>query len=259
MSYAFPLSTSAQTDLFGEALKFQFAVPAGLSKDSLRRLYATAYFVQPATQTNDSADPVILGSNGESLGIRIKSSIWCRAAVEGSLLVHKLDGTQQGFKYSGVGNVKVTDCNVTLAHMNPTQVVSIEKSTFKPTNTDAPYGIGACQEGVRYRLVPHRSIAIDAKANAPLGMGQVIFIPRLRGAKIVLPDGTQRRHDGYVMAVDTGGSIKGRHIDYFKGPAPNDHLLSQLAPKEKLFDAYVITDSNVHAIIKKAHTISEKC
>jgi 3D (Asp-Asp-Asp) domain-containing protein len=242
-----------------EASKFQFPAPSELPKDALRRLYATAYFVQPAMESNDTSDPVILGPSGESLGIRIRSSIWCRAAVEGSLTVHKLNGAQQGFKYSGVGNTKVTDCKTTLAHMDPTQVIAIEKSTFRPTDKDAPYGVGACDSGTRYRLVPHRSIAIDARANAPLAVGQIVFIARLRGAKIMLPDGTQKRHDGYVMAADTGGSIKGKHIDYFKGPAANDHVPPALAPKDEMFDAYLITAPDVLHVLKQAHVMPDSC
>ena len=60
-------------------------------------------------------------------------------------------------------------------------------------------------------LVPYRTIAVDRRR---IKRGTVLFIPDLRG-QIFYQDGLPFAHDGYVVATDTGGAIKGNHIDVF--------------------------------------------
>ena len=69
-----------------------------------------------------------------------------------------------------------------------------------------PYGIGSRNNP----LVPFRSVATDPKV---IPWGTILFIPKAVGA--TLPDGT--KHDGYFHAADTGGAIKGYHLDLFTG------------------------------------------
>jgi 3D (Asp-Asp-Asp) domain-containing protein len=70
----------------------------------------------------------------------------------------------------------------------------------------APYGLGSRNNP----LVPFRSIATDPKV---IPYGTVLYIPKAVGAK--LPDGST--HDGYFMAADCGGGIKGLRLDLFTG------------------------------------------
>ncbi len=71
--------------------------------------------------------------------------------------------------------------------------------------SDTPYGHGA-----RGALEPFRSIAVDPSL---IKLGTKLYIAEMVGAE--LPDGT--RHDGVFTAQDTGGAIKGQHIDLFAG------------------------------------------
>jgi 3D (Asp-Asp-Asp) domain-containing protein len=232
---------------------FDLPPPAGLNNSQKQSFYATAYFVYPAEESLNAADPWLLGPGGTSHGFRITRDAWCRAAVEGSLTVRLKDGAQRAFAYAGTGTTKVADCSTTLAAMaakNPTQVQQIEKSLFTAAPADAPFGVGARSQ---YRLVPYRSIAIDTKENAPFSLGEVLFIPSLKGFHFTL-QGQEYVHDGYVIAVDAGGSIKGLHIDFFKGPAPNDAVPPPLASsQDHLKDAYPIYDPAVVEPLKQAH------
>ncbi|TMJ20503.1 MAG: hypothetical protein E6G92_12425 [Alphaproteobacteria bacterium] len=235
-------STAAQTD---NGDTFSLRAPETLPNSI--QLYATAYIVQGAEESVHSGDPWLLGRGGASLGLRIPRRIWCLAAVEGSLTVNVRAGGQRGYAYAGRGPTRVADCSDVFRSMNPDLRSAVEHSVFAPTPADAPYGLGARSS---YRLVPYRSIAIDLAAAAPLRLGQVIFIPRLRGARITMPDGRIASHDGYVMAVDTGGAIKGRHIDFFEGPRPTDVLISELRTP---FEAYVVENPQAAALLTRLH------
>ena len=72
--------------------------------------------------------------------------------------------------------------------------------------TDAKWGLG-CRDNP---LVPLASIATDPKV---IPTGSVVLAPAFNMLR--LPDGTQ--HTGFFWADDTGGSIKGKHIDVFVG------------------------------------------
>ncbi len=61
-----------------------------------------------------------------------------------------------------------------------------------------------------YKLIPYRTAAVDPKK---IPLGSVLFIPRAQGIR--LPNGTE--HDGYFLAHDVGGAIKGKRIDLFVG------------------------------------------
>jgi 3D (Asp-Asp-Asp) domain-containing protein len=236
------------------ASSFELPPPGRLEGAEKQQFYATAYFVFPAEQSGSETDPLLLGPGGASHGVRISRSDWCRAAVEGSLAVRLKDGTRRAFAYSGTGTTRIADCSTTLARMaarNPAQVRKIEKSLFVAAPDDAPFGVGARSQ---YRLVPYRSIAIDTRDNAPFSLGDVLFIPALKGFRFTLPGGDQHVHDGYVMAVDAGGSIKGQHIDFFKGAAANDSVPGPLvSSSDNLKDAYVVDDPAVVEALKKAH------
>jgi len=72
--------------------------------------------------------------------------------------------------------------------------------------TDAPFGLGVDN----YRLIPYRTIAVDPTR---ILIGSVVFIPQAYGVR--LPSG--EIHDGFFLAHDIGGAIKGDRIDIFLG------------------------------------------
>lgn len=224
-----------------------FTLPAPQALAGPKHLFATAYIVQAADESTDPADPALVSPNGQSLGVRIPRRSWCLAADEGSLSVRLKTGENRAYVYAGRGATRIADCSAVFTNMKPDLRAALEHSTFRPAPTDAPYGIGSIPG---YRLVPYRSIAIDRASDAPLKLGQVIFIPKLRGASISLGDGRTVTHDGYVMAVDTGGAIKGTHIDFFEGPRTSDTLLAELATP---FDAYVVTTPDTVNFLSRLH------
>jgi 3D (Asp-Asp-Asp) domain-containing protein len=224
-----------------------FALPGPPALAHPKNLYATAYIVQGADESADPADPALVGPDGQSLGLRIPRHQWCLAADEGSLAVNLINGSHQAYVYAGRGSARIADCSDVFTKMKPQLRAALDRSTFRPAPADAPYGVGSI---AGYRLVPFRSIAIDRGAGAPLKLGQVVYIPKLRGASITLIDGRTVVHDGYVMTVDTGGAIKGRHVDFFEGPRKTDALIRELASP---FDAYVVDDPAIIASLTRLH------
>jgi 3D (Asp-Asp-Asp) domain-containing protein len=70
-------------------------------------------------------------------------------------------------------------------------------------------GVGAL-DSLGCKVVAMRTVAVD-KALIP--KRSVLFIKETVGMK--MPDGSV--HDGYWYASDTGGAVKGKHIDLFTG------------------------------------------
>jgi len=86
---------------------------------------------------------------------------------------------------------------------------------FRVLKPSQPYGIGSRENP----LIPFRSVATDKRV---IPCGTVLFIPQVKGAR--LPDGSL--HDGYFMAADTGGGIKGAHLDLFTGIGDQRRVLT---------------------------------
>jgi len=108
--------------------------------------------------------------------------------------------------------------------------------------------------GTGYRmkpLVPYRSIAVARRGEVPLG--SVIYIPDARNVAITLPDGRKVIHDGYFYASDTGGRIKGNHIDVFIGLTnPKKTPFKFVKSNAKgTFTAYRVYDKNIISQIEQ--------
>lgn len=84
-----------------------------------------------------------------------------------------------------------------------------------------PYGFGVGNTC----LDPYYSVAADLRVYK---LGDVIFIPRLRG--VTMPDGIT--HDGFVIVRDAGGKITGwTRFDFFTGffgPASRKNTLARI-------------------------------
>lgn len=81
-----------------------------------------------------------------------------------------------------------------------------------------------CQTAVGARgncLIPFISIAAD---NSIYSLGDIIYIPELKGKVIRLPSGEQFEHPGYFVVDDVGVAIRGANrFDFFTGNmSPND-------------------------------------
>ncbi|WP_313237965.1 3D domain-containing protein [Delftia acidovorans] len=221
---------------------FSFPTPAANGAKG-HQLWATHYFVHVAPSV--SSGIAFTDSAGNAVSEKVSPRDWCLAAIEGTVQV-TVNGQPRTLNYGGTGKKLVVDCAATLK-INPSKkpwITSIGKSYF--TEAKGQYG-----DGVKgYQLVPLRTIAVDRRT---IPYGTVIFIPQARGAEIALPSGEFAKHDGYFFAADTGGAIKGHHIDFFCGVTESNCLPTLIGNDEKkTFDAVEVTDS---AIIEKLRAI----
>lgn len=231
---------------------FSFQPPASLDQDRRLNLWSTYYYVS-AAQGLPPEDPFkLLSKQGKALGASLAARDWCNAAVEGTVSIRSTADMARTFNYAGRGTSQV-DC----LRYFPSLGANIGKSLFRQVPADAPFGLG---DTSKYKLVPYRSIAVDRSQPAFRMMTGsqlrkvAVFIPSLRGVKIKLPNGQMREHDGYVYAADTGGAIKGNHIDFFlgtehKNPAAN-LILSKATPT---FAAYLVDSEEIREALYKLH------
>ena len=71
-----------------------------------------------------------------------------------------------------------------------------------------PWGVGVMSRALK----PYRSIAVDPTR---IAFGDKVYVPELDG--VTMPGSYGFVHDGCLEADDTGGAIKGAHIDFFVG------------------------------------------
>ncbi|WP_448562387.1 3D domain-containing protein [Trichothermofontia sp.] len=107
-------------------------------------------------------------------------------------------------------------------------------------------------------MVPYRTIAVDRQV---IPIGAVVFIPAARGQAITLPSGYQAVHDGFFFAADTGGAVRGNHIDVFVGNAEQNPFPFIKSTPSATFRAYIIQDERIAQILTALHrrtTINEQ-
>lgn len=159
-------------------------------------LWSTFYYAPSYKSSNSGYS--IRDINGKSLGVKITKKELCNLMLQGSGYV---DGKIYG--WGGVTSKNSTNCT---AYYSRSMVSG--KLKFKRDNYI---------RGVKnFKIEPFKSIAVDPKV---IPYESVLFIPDLKGIKYKY-DGKNHVHDGYVKALDTGGAIKGNHIDFYVGPNP---------------------------------------
>ena len=219
---------------FDEAFRFDLAPPA-LGEDDLS-LWAT-YYDLPEVVSVEGGQP-LRDLDGRELGPRLAPAAWCDAALEGSVTVLEEDGPTT-YNYAGTGPNVELDCRF-FAPAFP----AIGRTRFRPAR--GPFG-----DGVRdWILVPYRTIAVDRRT---VPYGSVVYIPDARGTEVVLPSGEARVHDGYFYAADTGGAIKGNHIDVYIGPRETNPFGFVGNRRSATFPAYVVSEPGAEAILERAH------
>ncbi|MGY0793156.1 3D domain-containing protein [Azospirillum argentinense] len=227
-----------------------FLLPAYTIHDALRResIWSTGYVVWLTKEDKTSGSIPFLDKRARHLGVRLSQAEWCRSAMEGTAYVQMENGSVRTFNYAGMLPDKVTDCSNIFPSAAPEKIAMVSRSAFFEVPDDAKYGLGA---KIEYRLVPYRSIAVDRNT---FDLGSVLYIPKLRGTSIELPDGRQVVHDGYVVAVDTGGMIRDKQIDFFKGPNRNDAPPATIrSTQDRLLDAYIVTDPELKEYLLRPH------
>lgn len=215
---------------------FDFSFPkyTGASNSTL---WATYYYLPEVRSTSDGH--ALRDMQGNSLGPVLSKKDWCNSAMEGSVRVVDGNGNGVTYNYAGTSRSNSVDCTSIFPRHPKTGQVK-----FRLAN-------GSFGDGVRrYRLVPFRTIAVD---NSVIPYGSIVYIPGARGNKIILPDGSETVHDGYFFAGDTGGAIKGTHIDVYIGVAKRNPFSWIKSRESGTFKAEIITDPAIVSKLTDLH------
>ena len=219
-------------------------VSPSLAGAPTHQLWATHYFVHAASAAPTGVP--FRDKSGRTISDNVSPRDWCLGAIEGTVQI-TLNGEIRTLNYGGLGQKSMVDCAAALK-IDPVKkpwITSTGRSFFSVAA--GPFG-----DGVKgYRLVPFRTIAVDSTT---FPFGTVLFIRKAQGVEVTLPSGAIIKHDGYFFAGDTGGAIKGRHIDVFCGATPVNCFPGFIRSDEtKTFSASVILDAAVVERLKAAH------
>ncbi len=187
--------TQAQKTVNSDYGSFGICAPKNVEKEVT--LWATNYNFPTFTEVA-SGGVAVLDSGNKELS-RISQADWCTAALEGSMIIKKSDGSSKAYNYADKEGSQKISCNWTSTQLNTRFIES-----------KYPWGLGSKGNPI----IPFRSIATDPEF---IPFGTVIFIESAVGEEFSLPDGTKIKHDGYFVAGDVGGGIKTNHIDVYIG------------------------------------------
>jgi 3D (Asp-Asp-Asp) domain-containing protein len=216
--------------------------PTELANLTKMSLWATQYYIH-RFQSGGSI-PLVL-SDGTQTGLYADTCDFCTAALEGTAFVQDSLGNITILNFDKVGEKSVANCrSCSKFSKSKLAVENFGKVLWKKSEG---YGDGV----LNYKLVPFRTIAVD-KSIIPFGT--VIFIPKVKGKSIILPNGLEVMHDGYFFAGDTGSAIKENHIDIFTGIFNENPFKDVIQSNpDKTFDAYVVKDQQVINSLKLDH------
>lgn len=207
-------------------------------------LWATHYYVHAAAETGTGV--ALRDKSGKALTGNLSPKDWCLGAIEGTIQVASA-GTLKTINYAGAGSKVQVDCAATLK-IDPKKkpwISVVGKSFFSAAK--GPFGDGVAG----FILVPYRTIAVDP---ARFPFGTALYIPKARGVEITVAPGVTVQHDGYFFAADTGGAIKGQHIDVFCGASAANCFPSFISSDENMgFKASIVTDPSLLSRLKNMH------
>lgn len=224
---------------------FSIKEPVDLAKETKISLWSTHYYIH-RFQSGGSI-PLIL-SDGKQTNLFADTCDFCTAALEGTTFVQDSLGNITILNFDEIGEKSVVNCrSCSKFSKSKLAVENFGKILWKKSE-----GFG---DGVlNFKLIPFRTIAVD-KTIIPYGT--VIFIPKVKGKPITLPNGLAVIHDGYFFAGDTGSAIKGNHIDIFTGIFDGNPFKDVIqSDPTKTFDAYVVKDQQVINLLKSKHVKS---
>jgi len=231
-------------DYAATAADFAFPPPKTDGLPTPASLWATYYYVHTAVES-ESGLPY-RDMKGVALTGNISSRDWCLGAIEGTIQVVS-PGERKTLNFAGTISATQIDCSAILK-IDPRKrpwITSIGKSAFAPAR-------GIYGDGVKgYQLVPWRTVAVDP---TKIPIGSVVYIPTARGSLITVAPGTTIEHDGYFFAADSGGAIKGSHIDVFCGAGASNCLPAIASGSDAHpFTAYLIQDSAIATALRALH------
>ncbi len=220
--------------------RFEFDEPAKSDLGASLKLWATYYYLPEIAE--DSGTVPLRDIKGQELGPRLTLKHWCDTAMEGSVKINYKNGDAKTYNYHNVSSDYFVDCK----SIYPKHT-GIGKTKFREAN--GVYGDGLDD----YVLSPYRTLATDGTYIRP---GTALYVPKARGAKIVLKNGRTIIHDGYFFAADKGGAIKGAHVDVYIGVSKSAPFFPWIGSSEsKTFEAFVVKDAKVISELLQLHSI----
>ena len=226
---------------------FSIKEPVDLANTTKISLWSTHYYIH-RFQSGGSI-PLLL-SDGKQTNLFADTCDFCTAALEGTAFVQDSLGNITILNFDKIGEKSVVNCrSCSEFSKSKLSVENFGKVLWKKSE-----GFG---DGVlNYKLIPFRTMAVD-KSIIPYGT--VIFIPKVKGKPIILPNGLEVIHDGYFFAGDTGSAIKGNHIDIFTGIFNGNPFKDVIqSDPTKTFDAFFIKDQQVINSLKSQHVKSKR-
>jgi 3D (Asp-Asp-Asp) domain-containing protein len=243
---------------FSRAHWRQFPEPRQSEVVEALSLYGTYYHTRKFDYVADGIP--ILDLSGKPLGPKLSVNDFCKAADAGAFRAPQSAGRRlASYTIAGAPSVANSQANCSAVYKTnldlfeqgkteenwPSIVAALERTRFRATM--ASYGNG---HGT-HRLVPWRTVATY---NSQIAQGTILYIPRMRGAKVTLPSGQTATHDGYFFAADAGSGIKSNHIDFFTGTfAPKPLLLPGIHGSDGRFTAYVVRNDTIAEHFKDLH------
>lgn len=226
-----------------QALGFMLEPPAA-TKGKLD-LWATWYHmpVVRALETEANGSAPLLDRKGKAISANLSVRDWCDAAMQGSIWIETASGAREAFMFIDDKGPEQINCDTHFGQLSDGIKSATRRARFARFTHPR-----ACD--VRPRpLMPYRTVAVDPKR---FRMGQVLFIPDLRGEAFWL-EGELFVHDGYVVAGDRGGAIKGDHIDMFVADVARDPFPNVIKshPRGK-FEAYLVEADDPAALALRA-------
>lgn len=244
--FSLVLALSAALSLEARSGAMEFDLPSpNTEPPNKTKLWATQYHIWHAQET-DAGAPLLNQSNKKLTG-NIPLRDWCMAAIEGTVLVTAKAGNTRTYNYVDHKGINQVDC-AKILNINPLKkpwISAIGKSRYTVAN--GQFGDGV----LNYRLIPFRTIAVD---QSKIPYGSVVYIPQAKGVAFTLPSGSTATHDGYFFAADTGGAIKGNHIDVFSGISTTNPFPGFIHSKDtSTFDAYIIEQPAIKEQLESVH------
>ncbi|WP_286939553.1 3D domain-containing protein [Achromobacter sp. UBA4530] len=228
-----------------DADQADFSLPApDVATVKQHNLWATHYFVYAASASPDGIP--FVDKAGNPISDNVSQKDWCLAAIEGTVQV-SMNGKLRTLNYGGTRTDAQVDCAAVLG-IDPAIKPWITKTGHSYFRAAVgKYGDG----GSNYRLIPFRTVAVDKNV---FPFGTVFFIPDAKGVSVTLPSGRVVYHDGYFFAADTGGAIKGNHIDVFCGTSAQNCFPGFITSNsDKTFVAMEISDAAVKDVLEAMH------
>jgi len=205
------------------------------------QLWATEYYVHI---TPEGGTIPFLAPNGDTLAFCNSTCDFCTACLEGTVFLLDSTGGHRVLNYDSRSSESQSNCRECPKYAKS----KLNVESWGSVRWKLSSGFG---EGVKgYRLVPYRTVAVDPTR---IPYGTVLYIPAAKGIQIQLENGSTAEHDGYFFAGDTGGAIKGNHIDVFTGTDATHPFSFVHSSSSKTFPAFIVDHAEIVEYFEVLH------